>query len=566
MGNEASSAQDENSMPLASPTRAIDSEVRRRLARGVQYNMKIVIRGDRNTGKTQLWRRLQGQHFTAAYTPTEQIQIATINWNYKATSDVVKLDAWDVVDRAPKRKNQAGMTDSGLKIANTEAYDASELNGDEDGDQSDNDTIEGANPLQNEFGIGSVAPMSPGAAGSAARTPRSGSYSVAKLDATTVDVMRGATGCVMMFDMTKRWTWEYVTRELPKVAKKGIHVLVVGNFRDMGASGRVVSEATAAGFCAVHGDNVHYLEASMKNGYGVRAIATFFSLPFLALQKRYLDEQLRRNSDETGAALQEMKALSEDLTYEMYLKQLADRKAAAATATPPPQQPPKQPPKQQAPAAAAVSETAAKKQKEESPTSKAEEAKAAARKEQEKEAKQRALEEQRQKAAAKVQEDERKKRAKEEEKRYKEEERKQEEYNRKHAKEIAEQQQKQAAMDAAAAEELKKLAASTSSQSRGTAAAKGASLASIDDFKVTAADTDGWLAQKTRAAAAADSDDGWLVTPEGKQTGTADPFAFGADDDDEDEEEVQKASTKTKKGKKSKHKQAFLADDDDGDF
>ena len=554
----------EDGAGLQSPSaRAIDSDVRRRLARGVQYNMKIVIRGDRNTGKTQLWRRLQGQHFTAAYTPTEQIQIATINWNYKVSSDVVKLDAWDVVDRAPKRKKTgAGMTDSGLKIANTQAYDASELNGDDDDEDEENEGSS-SNARKNEFGIGSVVPLSPGAGAGAATTPRSGSFAVGALDATVVDVMRGATGCIMMFDMTKKWTWEYITRELPKVARKDIEVLVVGNFRDMGESGRVVPEATAKQFCALAGDNVHYLEASMKNGYGVRAIANFFSLPFLALQKKYIDEQLRRNREETDAALHEIRALTEELTYDMYLKQLADRKAATVTSPPPASAtPPATPPVKQ-------------QQQQQLPTA----VDAATQKRIEQEEKARAK---REAQEAKARQEEEARRRKAEEKRQKEEQRQKDAYNRAHAKELEQQRQAQAAEDAAAAAELKRLAAEMKArqqqqqqQQGGTGTAPASSLASVDDFKIAGADDDGWLTKA--AGAGATDDDGWLVTPEGRETGQADPFAFGADDnddgafggtlggdgDDDDEVPATPVKGKGKKGKKGAHRQAFLADADD---
>ena len=39
--------------------------------------------------------------------------------------------------------------------------------------------------------------------------------------------MRGANGVVFLFDMTKRWTWEYVTRELPKVPQNVFVLLCV---------------------------------------------------------------------------------------------------------------------------------------------------------------------------------------------------------------------------------------------------------------------------------------------------------------------------------------------------
>ena len=105
---------------------------------------------------------MQGGEFSEEYIPTDEIQVASIQWNYKATDDIVKVEVWDVVDKGKKRKKI-----DGLKLGSA-ANDSDEM----------------------------IEPV---------------------LDAEFVDVYKGTHGVVFIFDVTKMWTFEYIDRELPKV-------------------------------------------------------------------------------------------------------------------------------------------------------------------------------------------------------------------------------------------------------------------------------------------------------------------------------------------------------------
>lgn len=147
--------------------------------------MKIIIKGDRNVGKTCLFHRLQGQKFIEEYIPTEEIQVTSIQWNYKATDDIVKVEVWDVVDKGRRRKKLES-----LKMDNS---------------QSENVIEEPA------------------------------------LDAEFLDVYKGTNGVIIMMDITKSWTFDYVQRELPKIPSH-IPVIVLGNHCDMAHHRTVTSD------------------------------------------------------------------------------------------------------------------------------------------------------------------------------------------------------------------------------------------------------------------------------------------------------------------------------------
>lgn len=249
-------------------------QLQRKFARGVQYNMKIVIRGDRNVGKSCLFHRLQGHKFKEEYIPTEEIQVCNIQWNYKTTDDVVKVEIWDVVDKGKKKKKPEGLKmDNSVKDAPDEPC----------------------------------------------------------LDAEFMDVYKGSHGVILMYDITKQWTFTYVEREMEKVPAH-IPVLVLGNHRDMGHH-RTVTEDKARYYCQ-HYDRpegsgeVRYAESSMCNGFGLRYLHKFFNLPYLQLQRESLLKQLEVNSEDFRSTVEELDIHeeSEEQNYDVFIDNLSNKR------------------------------------------------------------------------------------------------------------------------------------------------------------------------------------------------------------------------------------------------
>jgi hypothetical protein len=109
MGNESSRGASARGAAAASAASAPPPSARKP-ERDV-FDMKVVLRGARRTGKSALSMRLQGGNPFApppagaagAYVPTPEIATAFIRWAYKSSDDKIKVRRFEAAAAAARR-------------------------------------------------------------------------------------------------------------------------------------------------------------------------------------------------------------------------------------------------------------------------------------------------------------------------------------------------------------------------------------------------------------------------------------------------------------------------------
>ncbi|KAG0379440.1 Rab-like protein 6 [Mortierella sp. AD032] len=237
----------------------------------------IVIRGDIRTGKTSLFERLQGHPFPneQSYRTTAQIQVANIPWQYAHTKDIIKVEVWDVVDKGVQTGELKGSSGSALKIDNTPASPSK------------------SNP---------------------APDIDSAPHAAFALDASTIDVYRNTDGVILLYDISKPWTFDYAAKALTDIPTN-IPVLLLSNFTDDGSPRPVVSNGRVEALMQEHNDIryknpcapanlVRHLDSSMKTGLGLKEIHESFGIAFLNVLRETHRKQYDQKTLEIGELLQ----------------------------------------------------------------------------------------------------------------------------------------------------------------------------------------------------------------------------------------------------------------------
>lgn len=272
----------------------------------------MIIKGDKGVGKTSLFNRLQGKPFKAEHVPTTALQSAKVSWNYRASHNVVNLEVWDCVDVSDARNSQNKSSNNGSDLSSSGSSKPSNMF-----DELDLDSV----PV-------------------AGRTPAGSSKTqLGDITSSVVDVLRGTHAVVLVFNPMKKSSWDYVKRELHDIPQK-VQVLVMANFKDVLEDPNVITlssdtvdvlEARTYLQMMSQGEReIYFLESSMLNCFGLKGLKTFLNLPFLILQREFLETQLAQNSQDLQTANDEYRLTTENDSYSDFLKLLNARKSASS--------------------------------------------------------------------------------------------------------------------------------------------------------------------------------------------------------------------------------------------
>lgn len=255
-------------------------ELRRKLGHGAKLNIKVLLRGDTQTGKSSMLRRLQGLPHARQLEASAKLNVGSIDWNCEGSPDVVKVEVWDVVD-----------ADLSRRPANTPTLTLKHQRSNSGGD-----------------GGSSAGP--------------------------TIDVWRGADAIVVLFDPRKRWTFVYALRLLSE-APAAVPVLLASNFADVeggrnegsayesiggggGASTQPVAwsevEQAAEEEAKRSGRTVVAVKTSMVDCTGLPTLHAFLQVPYYRAKQAALEVAMREAAEKHGHAEAVVRAMAAGTT------------------------------------------------------------------------------------------------------------------------------------------------------------------------------------------------------------------------------------------------------------
>ncbi|KAI1312242.1 Rab-like protein 6 [Mortierella claussenii] len=279
--------------------------------KGVPLNMKIIIRGDIRTGKTCVFERLQGLPFRNEheYKTTEQIQVANIPWQYPHTMDIIKVEVWDVVDKGVQsgvlKTSSNGNT---LKIDNNAPT-----------------SLTRSRPAQDE----------------------SVPHATFSLDASTIDVYRNTDGVLLVYDISKPWTFDYAAKTLAEIPIN-MPVLILSNFSDDSYPRPVIASDRVEALIREHNETrrkhpcapanlVRHLDTSMKTGLGLKEVHEGFGIPFLNVLRETHRKQFEQKTQEINELLHTLDGHAQERIKQIALaSQMLSPKDVTSPRKPPP--------------------------------------------------------------------------------------------------------------------------------------------------------------------------------------------------------------------------------------